>query len=72
MSAPITVTLPDDVLAAISDASRQEGLSPDEIVGRAVKIDLFLRRFHALREKMVPEARSRGIITDEDVFERVS
>jgi len=72
MSAPITVTLPDEILSAIADASREEGISADEVVSRAVKTDLLLRRFRALRERMVPQAQAQGIFTDEDVFERVS
>jgi hypothetical protein len=33
---------------------------------------LFLRQFRSLRERMMAHAQSQGIVTDQDVFDRVS
>lgn len=68
----ITITLPDNVKQALEELSRKEGVSADEVVGRAVKQHVFLRQFRTLRDRMSAKAKSQGVITDEDVFDRVS
>ena len=72
MAQPITITLPADLQEALVDLSQKEGVSPDEVVGRAVKQHLFLRQFRSLRERLSEKAKRRGIVTDQDVFDRVS
>jgi hypothetical protein len=72
MAQAITVTLPTDVERALIEVTRQEGVRPEEIVGRAVKEHLFLRQFRLLRQRMLAKARDQGIIADQDVFDRVS
>ncbi len=72
MAQPITVTLPEDVKRALDELARQEGIAPDEVVGRAVKQHLFLRQFRSLRERMSAKAQSQGLVTDQDVFDRIS
>lgn len=72
MVQPITVTLPADVRQALDELSQKEGVSPDEVVGRAVREHVFLRQFRSLRERLAAKARSQGIVTDQDVFDRVS
>ncbi len=72
MGQPITVTLPADVKQALDDLSQKEGVSPEEVVGQAVKQHLFLRQFRSLRERMSAQAKKQGIVTDQDVFDRVS
>ena len=69
---PITVYLDPDVRTALDDASRQEGISAGELIGRAVKDHLFSRKFRSLRERLEAKARSQGVVTDQDVFDRVS
>jgi metal-responsive CopG/Arc/MetJ family transcriptional regulator len=68
----ITVTLPEETKLALDDATRNEGISPSELIGEAVKEYLFFRRFRLLRERMIPKAQAQGIYTDQDIFERVS
>jgi hypothetical protein len=68
----ITVTLPAEVQKAVAELSKQEGVSPDEVVGQAVKQHVFLRQFRSLRERLVAKAKSQGIATDQDVFDRIS
>ncbi len=72
MTNPITVTLPADLQRALDELTRKEGIAPDELIGQAVKEYLFLRQFRLLRERMSAKARSQGIVTDQDVFDRIS
>lgn len=69
---PITITLPPEVRTALDEVARQEGLSAQAFVGRAVRDQIFVHRFRLLRERLVAKARQNGIDTDEDVFKRVS
>lgn len=72
MSQMITITLPTEVQLALDELSRSEGVPRDEVVNRAVKQHLFLRRFRSLRERMSAKAADQGTVTDQDVFDRVS
>ncbi len=68
----ITVTLPADVKQAVEELSKKEGVSLDEIVSRAINQHIFLRQFRSLRERMAAKAKNQGIVTDQDVFDRIS
>jgi metal-responsive CopG/Arc/MetJ family transcriptional regulator len=67
----ITVTLPADVKQALDEFSQKEGVSANEVIGRAVKQHLFLIKFRSLRERMSAQAENDGIATDQDVIDRV-
>lgn len=71
MVQPTTVRLPADVKQALDEFSRKEGVSPDEVIGQAVKQHLFLRRFRSLRERISAKAQGQGVVTDQDIFDRV-
>lgn len=72
MQETITVTLPDDVRRALDAFVREEGIPAADVVGQAVKEHLFLQRFRSLRERMAARARNQGVVTDQEVFDRVS
>jgi len=72
MEETITITLAEEIRSAMNDAIREEGISPDDLIGEAVRQYLFSRRFRLLRERMLPKAQAQGILTDQDVFDLVS
>ncbi len=67
----ITVTLSSDVKKAVDELSKKEGVPPDDVVRQAIKQHVFLRQFRSLRERMAAKARSQGVVTDQDVFDRI-
>lgn len=69
---PITITLPPEVRTALDEVARQEGLTTQAFIGRAVRDQIFVHRFRLLRERLMAKAREQGIDTDEDIFNRVS
>ena len=72
MRKTVTISLPEpmnDELTAVSD---EEGVSRSEVVREALKRFFALREFRALRKEFLLEAQARGIVTDDDVFSRVS
>jgi hypothetical protein len=74
MSSSITVDLSDEVRTALDDAMRTEGVFASEIVDRAFKRHLFVRRFRELRAETLEHMRrsGQGDLTGEDVFRMVS
>jgi metal-responsive CopG/Arc/MetJ family transcriptional regulator len=70
MSQTIVVNLPEETKSALDDAVREEGLSQNELVEKALKDYLFIRRFRNLREQMM--AQSPNAYTDREVFDQVS
>ena len=70
MSKSITFDLPERVEAALAEVTREEGLSPSEVVSAALDDYLFIRKFRRLRERMLSQARRD--YTDEEIFQSVS
>lgn len=72
MRSTITISLPSEVRAEIDRLAKAEGVSRSDVVRESVRDYLFIRKFRAIRKTMVAKASSRGIFTDQDVFDRVS
>jgi len=68
----VTVSLPETLTDELDAVSREEGTTRSEIVRDALKRYFTLREYRALRAELIIEAESKGIVTDEDVFDRVS
>jgi len=67
-----TITLPDDLSQTVDDLAQKDGMSREEFIGEAIKHEVFLRQFRTLRERLAAKAQQQGILTDQDVFDRVS
>ena len=72
MRKAVTVSLPEGLTEELDLVSREAGTSRSEIVRQALKRYFALREYRALRAELVIEAEAKGIVTDEDVFNRVS
>ena len=72
MKASLTVNLPPDMSSELDALVKRSGKSRSEVVREAVRRQISLERFRALREKLVPKAQARGLYTDDDVFKLVS
>jgi predicted transcriptional regulator len=70
MSRTISIDLPEETKAALDIVVREEGVTQDELIERALKDYLFVRQFRTLRERMMEQASET--YTDEDVFNQVS
>lgn len=68
----ITISVPDDLKAELDRIVRQEGLSRSEVVRESLRDYLFVRSFRRLRSRLMAKALAQGVVTDEDVFDRVS
>lgn len=72
MTQLITIALPLDLKTALDEVTRREGVSTDDVVGQAIREHLFLRQFRRLRDRMTAKAAFQDVVTDQDVFDRVS
>ena len=68
----ITISLPIAIKKELDALTTHEGISRSDIVRESLKEYLFIRRFRALRKRLVPKAQAKGIYSDQDVFDRVS
>jgi hypothetical protein len=68
----IIVNLPQKIRSALDEMTNEEEISINDLVCEAVTEYLFFRRLHLLRERMIAKAQSKGIYTDQDVFDQVS
>jgi predicted transcriptional regulator len=68
----LTIRLDKDLDDLLIKASRRSGRSRSEIAREALRRQLRISQFEALRQRMMPFAEARGYLTDEDVFAEVS
>ena len=68
----LTIRLDGELDKLLTKASRQSGKNRSEIAREALRRQLRVSQFEALRKKMMPFAEARGYLTDEDVFRDVS
>ncbi len=68
----ITIRLDKDLDDLLTKASRRSGKNRSEIAREALRRQLRISQFDALRQRIMPFAEARGYLTDEDVFAEVS
>lgn len=72
MRETVTFSLPQKIRRELDRVAAREGVSRSDVLRASLEEYLFVRRFRALRQRMMAAAQARGIYTDEDVFDRVS
>lgn len=68
----LTIRLDDDLNRLLEKVARRSGRNRSEIAREALRRQLRVSQFDALRRRMMPFAETRGYVTDEDVFRDVS
>jgi len=71
-TATLSIRLDSDLDRLLGKASRQEGRSRSAVARDALRRQLRLTQFDAIRRRMMPFAEARGFLTDDDVFTKVS
>lgn len=72
MSDTLRVSLPPAIRKELDALVKRTGKNRSELVQEALRRQISLERFRALRERLVPKARARGLYTDEDAFKLAS
>jgi predicted transcriptional regulator len=68
----LTIRLDDDLDRLLTKASKQSGKNRSELAREALRRQLRVSQFEALRKKIMPFAEAKGYLTDEDIFREVS
>jgi predicted transcriptional regulator len=68
----LTIRLDKDLANLLTKASRRSGRNRSEVAREALRRQLRISQFEALRRKIMPFAEAREYLTDEDVFADVS
>ena len=68
----LTIRLDKDLNDLLTKASRRSGRNRSEVAREALRRQLRISQFEALRRKIMPFAEARGYLTDQDVFAEVS
>ncbi|HDY88624.1 MAG TPA: CopG family transcriptional regulator [bacterium] len=68
----LTIRLDKDLEKMLSKASKMTGKNRSEIAREALRRQLRISQFEALRKRVMPFAEARGFLTDDDVFSKVS
>ena len=71
-TAMLSLRLDADLDPLLGRASKQAGRSRSAVARDALRRQLRLTQFEAIRRRMMPFAEARGLLTDEDVFAQVS
>ncbi len=68
----LSIRLDKDLYRLLGKVSHQTGRNRSEVARDALRRQLRLTQFEAIRRRMMPFAEARGFLTDEDVFAQVS
>jgi predicted transcriptional regulator len=71
-TATLTIRLDKNLDNLLAKASRKSGKNRSEIAREALRRQLRLEQFEEIRKRVMPFAEARGLLTDEDIFSRVS
>ena len=68
----ITIRIPKKLRKQLEYACTEEKVGVSDLVRESLSRYLAVKRFRKLRDKILPFAEARGILTDEDVFREIS
>ena len=68
----LTIRLDDKLDRELARLAKRTGRTKSEVAREALRRQLSIQRFRALRRKAMPYAAAAGFLTDEDVFRDVS
>jgi predicted transcriptional regulator len=71
-TATLTIRLDKNLDNLLAKASRKSGKNRSDIAREALRRQLRLEQFEEIRKRVMPFAEARGLLTDEDIFSRVS
>lgn len=64
----LTIRLPKTLRTDLERASRSESKTASDIVRESLQSYLAVKKFRAVRKKILPFAEAQGLLTDDDVF----
>ena len=71
-NATLTIRLDEDLDQLLTRASRRAGVSRSALARDALRRQLRISQFEAIRRQIMPFAEARGYLTDGDIFSEIS
>ena len=68
MKGTITIRLPDSINKDLKKYCKSANVPLSDVVRESLNRFLAIKKFRALRDKVLPYAEAAGLLTDEDVF----
>ena len=68
----LTIRIPDDLKKQLETYCEQQHLAFSDVVRDSLRRYLAVEQFRSLRRKTLPFAEAQGLLTDEDVFRKIS
>ena len=72
MRQTLTVRIPDKLREDLKKISLEESKPVSDLVRESLERYIAIRKFRAIRNKVLPFAESQGLLTDEDIFKLIS
>ena len=72
MKTVLTVRIPKEMKRKLQHLAREERIPLSDLIRESLDHFLAVKRFRQLRKKVLPFAEAQGILSDEDVFKKVS
>ncbi|MBX6423902.1 CopG family ribbon-helix-helix protein [Thermosulfurimonas sp. F29] len=72
MRAVLSISLPEKLARELDAFARETGRNKSDIVRESLRLYLWETRFRRLKRELRPLAKKAGLMTEEDVFERIS
>jgi predicted DNA-binding protein len=64
----LTIRIPDEFQQALLKISAEEKKTVSDLVRESIQKLIKIESFRIVRNRMIPSAENKGIVTDEDVF----
>lgn len=67
----ITIRIPDELDIELIRISKEQDRPVSSLVRDSLKQYIKIYRFRRLREKLMPFAEAQGLLTDEEIYEKI-
>ncbi len=71
MNQTLSIRIPENMRKELEEVSKLENKPLSEFVRDSLRNAILIHRFRKLRNTVLPFAETQGILTDEDVFEKL-
>ena len=72
MRSVLSISLPEKMASELDQYAKRTGRNKSDVVRESLAIYLWETRFQNARKRLAPKTKKTGIVTEDDVFKRVS
>ncbi len=72
MRSVLSISLPGKVARELDQFAKSQGRNKSDVIKESISIYLWEARFEGARKSLTAKAKKKGMVTDEDIFKKVS